>query len=145
MRSLQQILADSRSVAVVGYSDKEDRPSHWISEYLEKHGYEVFRINPGYESNEQRQVWKDLAALPKTVDVVDVFRAPEHAHAIVTEAKAHGVKVVWMQPGAENEAAADQAREAGMEAVVGACMYAEHKRWKGEDDEEPPPPFNGMH
>jgi len=137
MDSIQQILEQSRSVAVVGYSAKEERASHWISNYLEEQGYRVFRINPVLESSPKRPIFKSLADLPETVDVVDVFRAPEHAPAIVDEAIAHGAKVVWMQPGAENEDAAAQARAAGLEAVVGACMYAEHKKLAGEEDGSP--------
>lgn len=127
MDTIQQILERSRSVAVVGYSAKEERASHWISSYLEEQGYRVYRINPALESTPERPVLKSIAHLPETVDVVDVFRAPEHVPAIVDEAIAHGAKVIWMQPGAKNEDAAAQARAAGLEAVVGACIYAEHK------------------
>lgn len=121
-------MTDSKSVAVVGYSAKAERASHWISNYLEEQGYRVYRINPVLESTTERPIFASLSELPETVDIVDVFRAPEHLPQVVNDAVAHGAKVVWMQPGAENEEAAAQARAAGLEAVVGACLYAEHKK-----------------
>jgi len=127
MRSIEQILQQSKSVAIIGYSAKEDRPSHWISNYLAEQGYRVYRVNPILESSAAVPIYRSLGDLPETVDLVDVFRAPEHVPAIVDETIAHGAKVVWMQPGAENEDAAAQARAADIEAVVGACIYAKHK------------------
>lgn len=121
-------MTESKSVAVVGYSAKAQRASHWISNYLEEQGYRVYRINPVLESTTERPIFASLSELPETVDIVDVFRAPEHLPQVVNDAVAHGAKVVWMQPGAENEDAAAQARAAGLEAVVGACLYAEHKK-----------------
>ncbi len=133
---IPSILAESRTIAVVGWSVKADRPSHWIAEYLEQDaGYQVFRVNPVAESTEERPVWPDLAALPGPVDVVDVFRAPQHLPEIVAEAARLGAKVVWMQPGAENESAAEAARCDGMTAVVGECLYARHKAWRAETAE----------
>lgn len=127
MRSIEEILQQSKSVAVLGYSAKEDRPSHWISNYLVEQGFRVYRVNPILESTPEVPIFRSLTELPETVDIVDVFRAPEHLPAIVEEVIAHGAKVVWMQPGAENEDAAAQARAADVEAVVGACIYAKHK------------------
>ncbi len=130
---IPSILAESRTIAVVGWSVKADRPSHWIAEYLEQEaGYQVFRVNPVAESSEARPVWPDLDSLPGPVDLVDVFRAPPHLPAIVEEAVRLGAKVVWMQPGAENEAAAEAAQAAGLTAVVGECLYARHKAWRAE-------------
>lgn len=127
MRSTEQILQQSESVAIVGYSAKEERPSHWISNYLAEQGFRVYRVNPVLESSTETPIFRALSELPETVDIVDVFRAPEHLPAIVAQAIEHGAKVVWMQPGAENEDAASQARTAQLEAVVGACIYAKHK------------------
>ncbi len=136
--NLERILRECRSVAVVGWSPREERPSHWIADYLERTaGYTVYRINPAAPATAERAVLPELSALPGPVDVVDVFRAPEYLPAIVEEAIRIGARVVWMQPGAENEAAAARAREAGLEAVVGHCMYAEHRRLIGTP--EPPP------
>ena len=127
MRSIEEILQQSKSVAVLGYSAKEDRPSHWISNYLVEQGFRVYRVNPILESTPEVPIFRSLTELPETVDIVDVFRAPEHLPAIVEEVIAHGATVVWMQPGAEDEDAAAQARAGDVEAVVGACIYAKHK------------------
>ena len=125
MRTIPEILRGAKSVAVVGWSQNAERPSHWIAAYLEQAGYAVTRVNPGLAS---RGVAGVASAIPHGVDVVDVFRSPEHVPAVVAEAIAAGAKVVWMQPGAENEEAAATARAAGLTAVVGPCMYAEHRR-----------------
>jgi len=130
MSAHQSILAHMESVAIVGYSANSERPSHWISNYLEEQGYRVYRINLVLESTATLPIYADLAALPEAVDVVDIFRAPQHVPAIVEAAIAHGAKVVWLQPGAENHEAAENARQAGLQTVVGACLYAEHKAWK---------------
>ena len=128
MKTIEQILRNAKSVAVVGWSQNLERPSHWIAEYLEKAGYAVTRVNPGLVNLGVAGV---EAAIPRGVDVVDVCRSPEHGPAIGQEAIAAGAKVVWMQPGAENEAAAEAARLAGLTAIVGPCMYAEHRKLKG--------------
>lgn len=128
MKTIPEILRGAKSVAVVGWSEKPERPSHWIAAYLEQAGYAVTRVNPGLTS---RGVAGVVSAIPHGVDVVDVFRSPEHVPAVVAEAIAAGAKVVWMQPGAENEEAAATARAAGLTAIVGPCMYAEHKRLTG--------------
>lgn len=128
MKTMDEILRNAKRVAVVGWSQNPERPSHWIAEYLEKAGYAVTRVNPGLLN---RGIAGVEAAIPRGVDVVDVFRSPEHLPAIVQEAIAAEAKVVWMQPGAENEEAAAAARLAGLTAIVGSCIYAEHRRLTG--------------
>lgn len=131
MRTIPEILREAKTVAVVGWSEKKERPSHWIAEYLERVGYAVTRVNPGLAA---RGVAGAAAAIPRGVDVVDVFRSPEHVPEAVGEAIAAGARVVWMQPGAENEAAAQVARAAGLEVLVGECIYLEHRRHFGADE-----------
>lgn len=129
---LKEILAATRIVAVVGWSPRPDRPSHWIADYLDREaGYRVFRINPRAVGAEGIEVWPDLTSLPEAPDLVDVFRAPPAVPAIVAEAAAAGARVVWLQPGAENDEAAAEARRLGMTAVVGECLYATHRRLAG--------------
>jgi predicted CoA-binding protein len=120
-----RILREAKSIAVVGWSQNPERPSHWIAAYLEQQGFAVTRVHPALAAQGVAGV---AAAIPRGTDVVDVFRAPEHAPAVVAEAIAAGAKVVWMQPGAENEDAAATARAAGLAAIVGICLYAEHRR-----------------
>jgi predicted CoA-binding protein len=132
LRTIPEILERAKTVAVVGWSEKPERPSHWIAAYLQQAGYAVTRVNPGLAA---RGVPGVVAAIPRGVDVVDVFRAPEHAPAVVQEAIAAGAKVVWMQPGAENEDAAAAARAAGLTAIVGPCLYAEHRKRHGAGED----------
>ncbi len=135
MSSIARILQQAQSVAVVGFSAKPSRPSHWIAEYLEEHGLRVYRINPVLESTPDRPIFRSLADLPEAVDIVDIFRAPPHVPAIVEAAIRAKAKAVWMQPGAENPDAAITAQEAGLDAVVGDCIYREHKvSFNIEDD-----------
>lgn len=128
----RRILETARTVAVVGWSTRPERPSHWIADYLEKEaGYTVWRINPGAAPGTPKQpVFPDLASLPAPPDVVDVFRSPPHVPEVVEAAIAAGARAVWLQPGAENEEAAARARAAGLRAVVGRCMYRDHKAWR---------------
>lgn len=126
--TIERILRSMRSVAVVGWSENPERPSHWIAAYLEERGFAVTRVNPALAAKGVAGV---AAAIPAGVDVVDVFRAPPHLPAIVEEAIAAGARTVWMQPGAENEEAAETARAAGLTAIVGPCLYAEHRRTTG--------------
>ena len=127
---IREILATVRSIAVVGYSRRPGRPSHWVSNYLEEQGFAVQRVNPTLAGEPGPMVYASLADVPGPIDVVDVFRAPEHGPEIAAAAIAAGAKVLWMQPGAENWDAARTARDAGMVTVVGPCLYAEHRAWK---------------
>jgi uncharacterized protein len=135
MASIPQILQHAKSVAVVGFSAKPDRASHWISDYLEEHGLRVYRINPVLDSTPERPISRCLADLPEAVDIVGIFRAPPHVPAIVDAAIAAKAKAVWMQPGAENPDAAVTAQDAGLDAVVGNCIYREHKAAFGIEDD----------
>lgn len=129
MKTIPEILDGAKTIAVVGWSEKPERPSHWIAAYLEKAGYQVTRVNPGLAN---RGVAGVVAAIPQGVDVVDVFRSPEHVPAVVAEAIGAGAKVVWMQPGAENQDAAATARAAALTTIVGPCIYAEHRARAGK-------------
>jgi predicted CoA-binding protein len=125
--SVQEILANTRTIAVVGLSDKPDRPSNEVSGYMQAHGYRIIPVNPTITEALGEKAYPTLRDLPERVDVVQIFRRPEEVPAIVDDAIAIGAKVVWMQPGAENEDAAAKAEAAGLKAVVGACMRAVHR------------------
>lgn len=122
-----EILKLTRKVAVYGYSANPERPSHWIAQYLQDQGYEVYRINPILTSNAKVRVFKNLDEVPVTVDLVDIFRAPQHVPDIVEESIRHGAKAIWLQPGAENLEAATTARQHGLLTVIGQCLYAVHR------------------
>ncbi|RPJ46972.1 MAG: hypothetical protein EHM21_08390 [Chloroflexi bacterium] len=132
--SLAQILAGSRNVAVVGISDKADRPAHTVPAYLKSHGFRIFPVNPLIESVLDEPSYPDLKSVPEPVDIVLIFRASEYVPEIVDQAIAIGAKVVWMQEGSVNEAAAQKASQAGLDVVMDTCIRITHKRLHKEDE-----------
>jgi uncharacterized protein len=132
------ILAESRTIAMVGASATANRPSSFAMKYLLGKGYAVLPINPGLAGGEiQRQrVHAALAELTGPVDIVDIFRNPEAAHEVVREAIALkdklAIKVIWMQLGVRNDAAAAEAEAAGLKVVMNRCIKIEYGRLSGE-------------
>jgi hypothetical protein len=123
-----EILARCRVVAMVGLSNKPDRPSYRVARYLQSHGYRVIPVNPGLTEVLGEKSYPDLASVPGQVDVVDIFRRSEDVPPIVDAAIARGIKAVWMQEGVVSEAAAERARAAGLLVVMDHCMMKEHKK-----------------
>jgi len=131
--TLRRILTTTRSIALVGWSPKTDRPSHRVAAYLAAKGYRVIPVNPGQAG--QLALGKTVRAslaevLEKDgpVDMVDIFRRSEEAGGVVDEAIAIGAKTVWMQLEVVDEAAAARARAAGLEAVMNRCPAIEIPR-----------------
>lgn len=127
----KKFFEEIKVVAVVGYSDKEERPGHYVPEYLAEHGYKIIAVNPKYDGSvDGHPAYASLAEIPADmqVDVVDVFRAPEHAEGIVREAAAMQNKPTYIvfQPGAENEDASELAQEHGIKPLD-ICMMAAHR------------------
>lgn len=127
--SIQTIL-NYKTIAVVGISDDPERPSYFVSKFLEGQGYEIIPVNPNLTEWEGKKCYPDLFSIPVKVDVVDIFRRPEAVPPIVDEAIAAKVKAVWMQEGIVNEEAAARARDAGIEVVMDRCMKTELRRLK---------------
>lgn len=125
------ILTTAKTIAVVGLSNKPDRPSFEVAGYLKDAGYRIIPVNPTIQEALGEKAYARLRDIPERVDVVQIFRRPEDVPAVVDEAIAIGAKAVWMQPGAEHEGAAETARKAGLLAVVGACMMVTHRRLSG--------------
>lgn len=124
---IRRILKTSKTIAVVGLSNNPDRPSHDIAGYLQRAGYRIIPVNPTITEALGERAYPSLRDVPEQVDVVQIFRRPEEVPAVVEDAIAIGAKVVWMQPGAENDEAAARAEEAGLLAVNGACMMVAHR------------------
>lgn len=124
-KGLTAILDFPKTVAVVGLSDKPDRPSYEVARYLQQAGYRIIPVNPMIDTVLGEKVYKSLRDVPERVDIVQIFRRPSEVPPVVEDAIAIGAKVVWMQSGAENEEVAAQA--AGLQAVVGACMMTAHR------------------
>ncbi len=130
-QDLKSILLTAKTIAIVGLSDKPDRDSYRVAEYLQNHGYRIIPVNPTVESVLGEKSYASVAEIPEPVDVVDIFRKPDAVGPIVAEAIAAGAKVVWMQLGVVNEAAAQAARTAGLQVVMDRCMKVEHQRLLG--------------
>ncbi len=129
---IAEILRESRTVAVVGLSDKPERPSYGVAGYLAAHGYTIIPVNPMIKEWNGIKAYPSLSDIPIKVDVVDIFRRSEDVPPVVDEAIKIGAKAVWMQLGIVNEEAAEKARKAGLSVVMDRCMKIEHAKLKGE-------------
>jgi predicted CoA-binding protein len=129
---LRRILGETRTIALVGWSPKPDRPSHRVAAFLKARGYRVIPVNPGQAGQEAlgETVRASLSEIGEAVDMVDIFRRSDEAGAVVDEALAAlpGLKTVWMQLGVVDEAAADRARAKGVEVVMDRCPAIEIPR-----------------
>jgi len=126
--NLRKILKESKIVAVVGLSPDPERDSHEVAHYLQQAGYKIVPVNPKAEEILGEKAYPDLNSIPEKIDVVDIFRRPEHVPPVVEEAIKVGAKTVWMQLGVVNKEAARRAHEAGLNVVMDRCMLREHKR-----------------
>jgi len=127
-RDIREILCSAKTIAVVGISPKEDRPSHKVAKYLTEHGFEVIGVNPGCDRILGAKCYPDLKSIPQHVDVVDIFRNVEAIPGLVDEAIEIGAGAVWMQLGLEDGESAQKARQAGLKVVMNKCMKIEHAR-----------------
>lgn len=126
---IRDILTSVKTIAVVGWSPKPDRPSHGVAAFLKRRGYRVIPVNPGQAGQEAlgETVVATLAEAGP-VDMVDIFRRSTEAGAVADEAVRLGAKVVWMQLGVVDEAAASRARAAGIQVVMNRCPAIEIPR-----------------
>ncbi|MBV8087148.1 MAG: CoA-binding protein [Chloroflexi bacterium] len=127
----EQILRESKTIAVVGLSNDHFRPSYGVARYLQQEGYRIIPVNPHEREVLGQSAYPDLASLPERIDVVDVFRNARYAAEIVRQAEQIGAKAVWLQPGAGTLAAAEEARAAGLKVVLNRCMATELERLHG--------------
>lgn len=118
------------NIAIVGLSEKEDRPSYQVARYLQDHGFRIIPVNPTVEAILGEKAYPDLEAIPADIqiDVVDVFRRSEAVPPIVDAAIKRGVPVIWLQEGIVHEEAAARARAAGLEVIMDRCIKKEHLR-----------------
>lgn len=114
-------------IAAVGLSPKPERPSNMVARYLLDTGYTVIPVNPGQKEILGLPCYPNLASIPVPVDIVDIFRRPEHVPQIVDEAIAINAKVIWMQEGIVNEEAARKARDAGLTVIMDRCIKKDHE------------------
>jgi len=127
---IKALLERTRTIALVGASDRPDRPSNRVMAVLQRHGYRVLPVNPQItgEHLHGEFVWRDLAQIGEPIDMVDIFRRPQAAGEAVDEAIAAGAKAVWMQLGVINAEAAARAEAAGLQVVMDRCPAIEIPR-----------------
>jgi predicted CoA-binding protein len=127
---IKKILSNSKTVAVVGISPNEDRPSYIVASYLKSKGYQIIPVRPDGEQILGEKVYHSLTEIPKeiNVEVVDIFRKSEDVPPIVDEAIRRGAKAVWMQEGIIHKEAGEKAEKAGLRVVMDRCMKKEHQR-----------------
>jgi signal transduction histidine kinase/predicted CoA-binding protein len=128
---LVDILEETETIAVVGMSDKQEKPAHTVPAYLMEQGYTVIPVNPVVKEVLGQKSYPDLTAVPENIDIVLIFRRPEFVPEIIDKAIQIGARVVWMQPGARHEEAAQKARQSGLEVVMDTCIRENHKRLFG--------------
>ena len=126
--NIDRVLREAKTIAVVGLSPKPERASFGVASYLQQHGYRIIPVNPTVDQVLGEKSYPDLTSVPERIDVVDIFRRSEDVPPVVDEAIRVGAKVIWMQEGVINEAAATKARQAGLEVIMDRCMLKEHQR-----------------
>jgi len=136
---IAKLLESTRTVALVGASDRPSRPSYGVMRMLQMHGYRVFPVNPQItgEHIHGEFIWRELSQIGEAIDLVDIFRRSELAGEAVDQAIAVGAKAVWMQLGVVNEEAAARAEAAGLKVVMDRCPAIEIPRL-GIDRIDPP-------
>jgi predicted CoA-binding protein len=127
---IAELLTNARTIAVIGASDRPERPSYGVMKALQNHGYRVLPVNPQITGEHVlgEFVWRELAQIGVPIDIVDIFRRPDAADEAVEQAIFVGAKAVWMQIGVINEEAAARAEEAGLKVVMDRCPKIEIPR-----------------
>ena len=137
---LAELLTGARTIAMVGASDRPDRPSYGVMKFLQSHGYRVLPVNPQItgEHVHGEFVWRELAQIGEPIDIVDIFRRPTAAGEAVDQAIAAGAKAVWLQLGIVNDEAAERAEAAGLKVVMDHCIKIEILRLRIKSVERSP-------
>jgi predicted CoA-binding protein len=127
---IAELLTNARTIAMVGASDRPDRPSYGVMRFLQAHGYRVLPVNPEItgEHLQGEFVWRELSQIGEPIDIVDIFRRPDAAGEAVDQAIAVGAKAVWLQLSVIDEAAAARAEAAGLKVVMNHCIKIEIMR-----------------
>jgi hypothetical protein len=124
---IYHLLAQAKTIAVVGLSGSPLRPSHGVSAYMQMQGYKIIPVNPTIPEALGERCYPSLFDVPDKIDLVNIFRRPEFVEEIVDQAIQLKIPAVWMQEGVINERAATKARKAGMFVAMDLCILKEHK------------------
>jgi len=125
---IADILKSSKTIAVVGLSNRKFRPSYGVAEYLKAAGYRIIPVNPRETEVLGEKCYARLEDIPEKVDIVDIFRRSEFVAEIIDSAIRIGARAVWMQEGVVNPEAAEQARKAGLFVAMDLCILKEHAK-----------------
>ena len=123
-----QKIFEMNTIAVVGMSPKSERPSNYVAMYMKEKGYTIYPVNPGHREIAGLRCFPNLLEIPVDLDVVNVFRRPEHILPIAKATIEICAKALWLQDGVINEAAAQLAEEAGLMVVMNDCMLRQHRK-----------------
>ena len=124
---IQNILKATHTIAVVGLSSEKSKPGYYVPAYLQRQGYRIIPVNPHIDQALGEKAYQDLASVPEPVDLVLLFRRSQAVPPFVEQAVQIGAKAVWMQSGIINRPAAQMAERAGLQVVMNACMFVEHR------------------
>jgi hypothetical protein len=126
---IRSLLTSARTVAVIGCSADPQRDSHRVAAYLQRAGYRVIPVNPGLDELLGERCYSDLASIPEEIgiDIVDVFRRPEHVPPVAEQAIARGARALWLQLGITHPDAERRASEAGLQVIANRCLKVEHQ------------------
>jgi predicted CoA-binding protein len=125
---IREALEEAKTIAVVGLSDKEERPSFQVASYLKEKGYRIIPVNPMIDEVLGTKSYADLSEIPEKVDLVDVFRKSEYVLPIAEQAIKIGVRFFWMQEGVVNEEAKSLLESKGIRVIMDACTLKEHMK-----------------
>ncbi len=130
MRSPRELLDQTRTIALVGYSDNPSRVSNRIAGYLRSQGYKVYPVNPTLqETDSGERCYPTVASIPEKIDLVNVFRRPEYIPEVVDDAIAAGAGAIWLQLGITNPEAEERAGQAGLDVVSDQCIMVDHRMY----------------
>lgn len=130
---IRRIVSTARTIAVVGCSPRQDRPSHGVAKYLRDNGYTIYPVNPAVSEVLGLRAYPSLAEVPARVDIVDVFRQPDAVPEIAEQAVSIGAGALWLQLGVISEDGARLAEDAGLDVVMDRCLRVEHARVRARD------------
>ena len=128
MLTIEEMLREAKTIAIVGLSGDPEKPSHGIAKALQHYGYRVIPVNPKETEVLGEKAYAGLGEIPMKIDIVNVFRRAEQTPPIAAEAVAIGAKVLWLQSGIVNEEAAGIARAGGLAVVMDRCIMVEHRK-----------------
>lgn len=125
-QAIRALLQQVRNIAVVGLSPRPNRPSHQVAAALQGFGYRIIPVRPAVKEVLGEPAYGDLRQVPVQIDLVDVFRAPQHVDAIVDTCIELRLPALWLQDGVVDQAAARRARDAGMTVIMDRCIYRDY-------------------